>query len=117
MKTRFKTSPKQNKEAILENNNFLNSQNYIVPKKIYINLLKKEMKKFLYIIIYLFFSLCYFKLISKLDFWFNYFFLVFLYILSIPFMYEIVTDKLETIERNILFKYFKIWKKIYWDKK
>jgi len=33
MKTKFKTSPKSQKESILENNNFRNNQNYILGKK------------------------------------------------------------------------------------
>jgi hypothetical protein len=33
MKTKLKTSPKSQNQSILENRNFLNSQNYILGKK------------------------------------------------------------------------------------
>ena len=115
MKTKFKIFQKNNLEKLLKNKNFRNNQNYIIPKKLKVFLIKKKIKRFLYISLLIWLSsyLLYLIFIS----WYDWEFMVFLitiysfFNLFFGMFIMFITNNLDSI-----FSFNKKWKIIYWDK-
>jgi len=121
MKTKFKRSPKSQKQSILENSNFLNNQNYMVPNNVKLFKFKKFFNEYIYSL-FIVISIILFIVISK-----NFLYLLFIFWIFVVFevlprnikinLQSIIPKYLSKIFSKNIFYFYEKNNRIYWEKK